>query len=229
LLALPAFAFAAKVRMLPGSFLKQPVYSAQELSLAIKQDKVLALRYSKHFGMPPAELAEYIANNTGVKNLTHSHRYIVYYVGKDGKIAMRTRLIKAGTRVLVDWKGEPIMDLRCGNPFTKVLPQRPVVVQPPPVAPPPPIAQVEPVAPPLVPVETKVLDVPPAELPPPMPPQVVTQTKVTSFILPALVGAGAVGALAGGGDTVVPEPASVLVLGLGAFGVLYGRRAMRRK
>lgn len=241
LLALPTIVFSAKVKMLPGSFLKEPAYTPQDLSRMIQQDKVVALRYSKHFGMSPEELAKYVETYTSAKNLTHSHRYVVFYIGKNGKITSRARLIKAGTRVLINWKGEPIMDLRCGNPFTKELPKRPAVAQkpqPPPATAQPvasqPVAQVEPAQPETVtavPVETKVLDVPPAELPPPIPPQVITETKVTSFILPALVGAGAIGALSGGGGSspVVPEPTSLVVLGLGTVSALYATRAMIHK
>jgi len=227
-------AHAAKGKVPPGSFLRQPIHSVQDLARTIKQDPVVAKRYSAHFGMSPAALADYFARCAWTKNLTHSHRYTVFYIAKNGKIVSRVRTVKAGSTVIVAWNGEPIMELRCGNPFLKRLPQPPTKVaeykaETPPKKPEPPPKQ-EVVAPPepevtapeaqqmvevpaeaapttevTPPIETKVLEAPPVALVPAEPP-------VVSPAQPAAVGAA----------KSTPNLLLPALIGAGAIGALSG-------
>jgi len=249
-LFLPTAVHAAKASVPPGSFLTKPVNSPSDLANLVRHDKVVASRYSKHYGMKSTELAEYFQKNFKMSVLKKTGKYTWYYIGKNERIMRHTKQLKAGTKVFVTFNGQPVMDVKCGNPMTKTLPKPPIAVkslkqtiaeQPKPPAPPPTPAPttetvltqaVLPPDPATAPVQMEVLAEPPIELPPPpevVPPPVpvILAEKSKSSFLP-LLGLGAVGALAGGGGggggggmpPVVPEPSSLLVLGMGGSCVL---------
>jgi len=229
LLLLFGSAEAAKAKMPPGSFLTKPVAGPSELADLVKQSKVVAQRYSKHFGMDPSSLAQYFHENVKISTLSKTGKYTVYFIAKDGKILQHKKRLKAGTKIFVAWNGHLILEGKCGNPVTKTLPKPPVKVtvaptvqELPTTPPPPPTAVVEPVqvaaeAPPPVPQpQVEVLAEPPIELP--------------SMLIPGLLAAGALG-FAGGGrnEQPVPEPAGLLVLGLGGASLLIHCYKQRRR
>jgi len=213
--------------MPPGSFLTKPVGSPSELANLVQTDKVVAQRFSKHFGMDPSSLAEYFRDNLKLTTLAKSGQYRVYFITKGGKITLHKKRLKAGTKMFVAWNGQLILEGRCGNPMTKTLPQRPkvsVVPEPPPTTPLAPTAVVEPVQveiPPLAPEpEVEVLAEPPIEL---------VTAPAARWLLPALLGAGAIGALGGGGGgEPVPEPTGLLVLSLGGASLFFYSCKRRR-
>lgn len=233
LLGLTVAAESAQPRVPPGSFVTKPVSTPAQLADLVKQDRVAALRYSKHFGMEPAALQEYFRNNLSVSSLDKTRTFTVYYIAQNGRIIPHQKRLKAGTKVFTAFNGQPVLDVTCGNPLTKTLPkvvaQKPVVeavkpapepvpvVQP--TAPEPEPVQVAeaPVAP--EPVKVEVLAEPPTELPAPTAPP-ISMVKSTGWLLPGLLGAGAIGALSGGRDEPVPEPTGVLVLTIGGMGLL---------
>jgi len=229
LLSLPVASKAAKSKVPPGSFLTRPVSSASELAKLVREDKVTALRFSKHFGMDPAALALYFEDHLSVSTLKSSQRFTVYFIAENGRIVTRKKTLKAGTKIFVGHDGQPVMDIACGNPFAKSLPKVPKVAKAvPPVFPKPLVLPPEPVVPavtepppptvenpsvaevlsePLEPVEVEVLATPALEFPP-----------AAIWLIPSLIG---VGALAGGGNGPIPEPTSLFVLGTGVVGLLF--------
>lgn len=228
LLSLPVASKAAKSKVPPGSFLTRPVSSASELAKLVREDKVTALRYSKHFGMDPAALALYFQDHLSVSTLKSSKRFpTMYFIAENGRIVTRKKTLKAGTKIFVGHDGQPVMDIACGNPFAKSLPKvakavppvfpKPLVLPPEPVVPavtepPPPTVEspsvAEVLSEPLEPVEVEVLATPALEFPP-----------AAIWLIPSLIGVGALAG--GGGNGPIPEPTSIFVLGTGVVGLLF--------
>lgn len=227
LIAFPAVAGAAKVVMPPGSFITEPVKDAEELARLVELDDLVARRYAKHFGMDAQDLAWYFRDNLKLSTLNESGKFTMYYIAPDGRIVVHKKWLRAGTKIFVDFTGQPIMDVKCGNPFVKTLRKPAVKVKPivkampePPPPPTPPV-EVAQVPPPVEPVE-KVLPAAPMELLP----AVTSSSK--DWVLPVLVGGGM---LAGGGggssEDPVPEPGALLALGMGAGALLFGYHRRR--
>ena len=229
LFCIPA-ADAARISMPPGSFITRPVKDVEDLCLLIEGDKLVAARFSKHFGMSPAALTKYFRDNLK-PSVSHAGKYVEFYIGKNGLIRVHSKTLKAGERILVAFNNQPIVHMKCGNPFTKVLP-KPVIkvksaVQ---SLPPPPVCTESPLSPPeLAPVIGQVEPLEPVVLVLAQPPLELVSSRSASWILPAVVGGGA---LAGGNssDEPIPEPAGLLALGIGIAGLaLSGYRRMRRR
>jgi len=230
----------SSAKMPLGAFVTKTVSSPSELGDLIDRDRVTGLRYSKHYGMSPNELSHYIKDNLVVYTLPKTRTFTTYYVTKSGRIIEHEKTLKAGSRVLASPKGVPVIDLRCGNPLGKSLPKVVSQVQsskqttppatqpttPAEVAAQPPMkdtlvaaAPAESVVP--QPIQEAVLAEPPFELP------IAAATPISAlassganWLAPALLGAGAIGTLVGGrggGSTVVPEPSSMMALGMGAM------------
>lgn len=229
LIALPIAAGPAGAKMPPGSFISRPVTDGRDLAELVRHDSVVAERFSKHFGMDVFELCQYFQEYLEVDTLTQSRKYRLYFVGRDGRVIIHEKYLQAGDRVLVDPIGRPVVLMSCGNPFTKrlpvivakVLPQKPtpLLLPPPPAPVPPPPEQVVVMVKQPEPVEVMVLVEPPVEF---------VSGSITSWILPTLVAGGAV-AFSGSDDQPIPEPASMLVLGIGAAGLLFRARRKRRQ
>jgi hypothetical protein len=233
LLLMPSAVLAAKTSMPPGSFLTKPVATVADLAAVVRNDKLVGQRYSKHFGMQPEVLARYFEENLSVSSLSKKTTYTVYFIAKDGRIVSHRKTLRAGTKVFVNWNGEPVIDVKCGNPLTKTLVAKPVVKIDVPI-----IQIAEPVVEllPSTPEETKleqpvaepvqitqeepkmmVAAEPPTELTSP-----VTRVAPLQYLLvPGLLGAvGLLGGGGGGGGEPIPEPSSLLVLGFTCMGVL---------
>lgn len=218
----------AKTNMPAGSFLTKPVTSSAELAKLVREDKLVGLRYSKHFGMETAVLAKYFEENLTVSTLSKTATYTVYFIAKNGNIIAHKKQLKAGTKVFLNWNGEPIIDVKCGNPMTKSLPMKPVVqVDTPPIQITEPTVALLPVNPivevPSTPEITPTLEEEPTVMVAAEPPEELTPvTRVAPLqylLVPSLLGAVGMLGGGGGGGTVVPEPSSLLVLGIGGAGM----------
>ncbi|MBP6964889.1 MAG: hypothetical protein KBC96_10835 [Armatimonadetes bacterium] len=239
-------AATARVGMPPGSFLTKPVSNPEDLARLIETDKRVAERYSRLFFMNAEKLAAYVRTNLRVGQLNSTGKYTTYYISKGDRILVHQKTFKAGRRMLFGPDGRPIMDLECGNPLVKTLPQvvaqvKPVqqeIVLPPAEAPP---AVVElPTEPPVVeaPVQeapviaqqmtvpepqVEVLGVPPVEFS-------SAASLLSKAILPGLLTAAAASAVfSGGGGTPVPEPSGMIALGSCVIGLAMGVRFRRRR
>ena len=222
---------AAKARTAPGSFLSKPAGDVNAMCYNILTDKIVAARFSKHYGMPASDIISYYKQNLKVSTLKKSQRYSEYFIATTGRIQVRRKMLTAGTKVYVTFNGQPIIDQKCGNPLTKTLPTPPVVKVIPLVeeTPPPvevPIAVITQPAPTPAPEPVvEVLAMPPMELT-----SMVTASAQTSLLSQAIAGAGAIGVLGKKSEQPVPEPASVITLCVGGASLLLARfRARRRR
>jgi len=220
LLSLAAAAEAAKAKMPPGSFLTKPVGSASELADLIKQDKIAASRYSKHFGMDAPALAQYFRENLRASKLDKPGRYTVYFIAKNGEIVAHKKNLKAGIETFIAWNGQLILEGKCGNPVTKTLPKPPEKIAVAPlIEPSPSPAVVEPA--PVV-AEAPVAPEPTVEVLAEQPVEVPKVKGIQQLLIPGLLAAGAIG-FAGGSQsesTPIPEPTGLLVLGTGGISLL---------
>lgn len=245
---------APRAAMPPGSFLTKSVSNPEDLAKQIEQDKRVASRFSRHFGMPVNELAEYVRKNLRMSQLKSSGKYTTYFITKGDRILVHTKSFKAGRKVFETPDGRPVLDAACGNPLTRSLPkivakveaeqvvvEKPVAPPPPPVQETPPMVVELPVTPPEVetpveeapqmaqelntpPPEVAVLDMPPTEF-------TSAASLLTRAILPGLLTAGAASAVfggKGGGGETVPEPSGLIVLGSSAVALCAGFRIRRR-
>lgn len=228
-------AHAAKVYMPPGSFFTKPVKDVNDICQLISQDQKVAARFSQHYGMSASELASYFRDNTKVTTLTKPTKFTEYFVSKyKGRIMSRVKQLAKGSRILVAFDGTPLVDLKCGNPFTKALPKPVAKVESSAIA-------LEPEAPaPPAPVEVQQVAEAIAEPPPPipepvsevlaLPPQEISFIPVLgrAALLIPLLGFGALGGSKQA--PVVPEPSSLITLIVGGGSIVLARyRRMRRR
>lgn len=213
-----------------GSFLTRPVSDGDDLAQLLRQDKVVAQRFANHYGMTNDAIADYVEKYGQVITLSESKNYVEYFIEPSGNVRKHHKLLRPGTRILVV-RGTPILDLRCGNPMNKALPQivekvEPAVQEAPPSA----AAAAAPAPEPVVQPEVLQEPVPPppapepvvqvlAELPMEYPTAILSVPNATelAYLLPGLV---SLGTLTGGSESQqpVPEPAGLLAFGLGGAG-----------
>lgn len=233
---------AAHGRMEPNSFLRQPAPTAPALMKQISTDAVVMDRYMRHFSMTESEVKNYFST-LRLDTLKAEGVYSVYNVPKSGELRARYFRLRKGTKVWVDITGEPVLKESCGNPMTKgpnrrkdeevtlhdaekpirpsvaeedqvfvkntllepeipmLLPDTPVVAEPPPIV-------------------TTTAEAPNVFAPSPQIPKILV-------LIPPIL-AGTIRPKRNS-PPPVPEPASVLVLAVGAAGVIArGVRGRRR-
>ena len=226
---------AAKLRTPPGSFFTKPVNDVNDVCQLISQDKTVAARFSKHYGMSAPELVSYLRANTKVTTLTKTTRYTEYFVSKyNSRIMSRAKQLAKGARILVALDGTPLMDLRCGNPFGKLLPKpvtkvesETITLAPESPAPPAPVevqqvAEATPPPPPAPEPVSQVLSLPPQEI------SFIPVLEKAALLIPLL----GIGTLGGSKEAppVVPEPSSLITMILGGGSILLSRyRRIRRR
>jgi hypothetical protein len=107
----------------PGSFATRAINSMTDLNRLMKRDRRTARRYAKHFHMSESEIAKYFRENLRISRCRRTTVFDVYFITKSGRIVVHRRRIKAGTHILVDAKGTPVLLAVCGNPLLRKLPK----------------------------------------------------------------------------------------------------------
>ena len=209
----------AATQMPYGSFLTRPVSDINDLAQLIREDRVTAQRFADFYGISNDAFADYIEKYGEEYTVRKSTSYLEYFIDR-GKVKKHHKIVRAGSKLLMI-KGEPVMDIHCGNPMARALPVivekvEPIVQETPAPEPPavvlvPEVLQ-EPPPPAPEPV-VQVLSEQPMEYPTPIAPSPVP--KELAWLLPGLLGLGTLG---GGGETAVPEPTGLMTLGLSGAG-----------
>ena len=101
-----------------NAFIIKPVYSVPELMAQLKSDKAVLDRYMRHFSMSKAEVIEYI-RSLHVGKIQKTGTYAIFSIPAGGQVKSHLSIFKKGTPAFVDKRGNPILRLKCGNPFVK--------------------------------------------------------------------------------------------------------------
>lgn len=113
-----------------GAFLTEYAGSVDSIIQQVEANRLVALRYAKHFKMDPASVLIYFRNELSPATLNDSASMSVYFIGDSSRIESDTQAFKKGTKVFVDSQGVPILEYGTGNPLGSSLePAKPEGVQ----------------------------------------------------------------------------------------------------
>ena len=119
---LPALA-AGHGSVPPASFLKYHVGSVPELSQEVTLSPLVRARLARHFHVSEAAMSRYVSRNLTLSHLKKSGYYQVACVRPNGREYWVKSHLSAGTLVFASRAtGQPILKLACGNPMVSSLP-----------------------------------------------------------------------------------------------------------
>lgn len=229
---------AAIARVEPGAFINRPAASISQLVQQVETDPEVAGRFMQHYGMTRQEIIAFFRTLRPSK-LAASGRYTVYN-SHDNGITAKVLTLKKGTLLWVERGGAPALRARCANPMGTG--PRTIIENP--------EAKIEAIKVPrgilrdaastsegeavettalasepafTLPTLEPVVDAMPPMLSPPEPlPPIggASNDWLPALLLPFLIRPP-------GGDAIVPEPATFLVLAAGVYPLI--RSKMRRK
>jgi hypothetical protein len=207
----------------PGrnAFLDWSVSSTNQLVGQAKKESRIMDAYKRHFAMTEPQVLAYLSSLKAVR-LKEDTAFLVYSIPKSGELKSHVEILKKGELVFVDGNGTPMIRAKCGNPLGRGpsgpeavpldadvnVPTSEVVEMPTPDS-----MEFVPVA--MVAMEPEIPVVPELVV---TPEPTITTTISKSSIPPLwLLGLPFIGGNDSGGDTpVVPEPGTMIALGLGA-------------
>lgn len=224
---------ANAAQMPPNSFLVRSANSTEEFVTQIRKYPQVSDRFERHYGMTQREVIEYV-RGLRLTRLEKGGLYSVYNVpASSGVLRARAQNLKAGTRVWVDFTGQPVMMWICGNPMSRgpkevadsgkvaanvigVASDEMVAMTP---------AQAVNADGPIF-VSSLEPDVPMVDLVPEVAPEVNSRGNNLGGLLLLPIGAAFIGNRRGGGDDIppVPEPITMVTLGAGIAAVAARRR-----
>lgn len=121
LVVMPSSTLAQQKGLPPGSFLRQPVNSVDELRKQASTDTVVMTRYTRLYKMSPkmVRLAfESLKLTRTKKDMVNE----IYYVHTGEQIGYKIRKLKKGALVFSGGDGTPILVAACGNPIRRTAP-----------------------------------------------------------------------------------------------------------
>ena len=109
-----------------GAFLTEYAGSVDSIFQQVEANRLVALRYAKHFKMDPASVLVYFRSELSMATLDNSASMKVYFIGDSSRIEDESREFNKGTKVFVDSQGVPILEFGTGNPLgTSLEPAKP--------------------------------------------------------------------------------------------------------
>lgn len=213
-----------------NAFINKPANTIPELISQIKSDRQVADRFMRHFSMGRDEVIEFVSG-LRLGTIQKSSYYTIYSAPENGVLKSHVSFFKKGTPAFVDAEGNPILRVKCGNPFVGG-PVRAYATNDPGVedvaantvempvemgA----VAAAAPVDPTVYVASTPTVTIPTI----PITTNTVPSTNSRGNVFGALAGLGAAASFVQtGGTEAVPEPASMVALGLGAAALLRRRK-----
>lgn len=101
-----------------NSFLNRPANTLPELVRQIQNDSQVSNRFMRHFGMTKDEVVA-MASNLKLSRLPSDAVYLVYNVPSWEEVRARAIMMKKGTLVWADQSNKPILKVSCGNPMAR--------------------------------------------------------------------------------------------------------------
>ena len=107
-----------------GAFLVDFAGTPAQVADQVAGNRLVALRYAKHFQTEPASVLVYFRSELSITRLEQTTEVAVYHIGPSQRIVSETREFKAGTKVFASKGGIPVLEYGTGNPLTAILPVR---------------------------------------------------------------------------------------------------------
>lgn len=101
-----------------NSFLNYRVHSTAQLVREVDGDSEVRDRFMRHFAMTRSELDRYLGS-LHLARLEKTGVYKVYSVPDNKVLKMHLQTIKQGEEVFEDSAGTPVLLVRCGNPLSR--------------------------------------------------------------------------------------------------------------
>jgi len=105
-----------------GAFLTDFADNTAALVTQVEGNRLVALRYAKHFRTEPSSVLIYFRNELSVTKLEQTVELTVYHIDASLSIVSETKEFKAGTKVFANRFGVPILEYGTGNPLATSLP-----------------------------------------------------------------------------------------------------------
>ena len=237
-----------------NAFLNRPVHSVDELVKQMRSDPAVLARFQKHYKMNKEELTAWFRTFRLI-SMPESKYYLTFNVDDRGVIRSKRVYYPRGTKVFVDRQGVPMMKRSCGNPTSygpkglqrvAFTGQRKQTLLPePPLDPAEFGFAPEPILLAALPIDAEPAKTPDSgagsgvatpgagsvpSTPAVTPPAAILPGLVAFNPIPWIIGSGIIiGSVGGGGggndDGVIPEPASIFALALGAAYAARKRKA----
>ncbi|MBX3097125.1 MAG: PEP-CTERM sorting domain-containing protein [Fimbriimonadaceae bacterium] len=113
-----ALCAVATARTEPNSFLNRPASTAQALKTQLMADRQVMDRFMRHFGMTREQVLAMVSD-LSLARLPQDGVYLVYNCSENEEIRARVMYYKKGTLVWVDRMGTPVLKASCGNPMVR--------------------------------------------------------------------------------------------------------------
>jgi len=104
-----------------GAFLVDSATSVSQLIDQVEGNRLVALRYAKHFGTDPSSVLAFFRSQLTVTELTQDITVTEYYLDESRSITSRSVDLKAGLKVFANKAGAPVLRLGTGNPLCEAL------------------------------------------------------------------------------------------------------------